>query len=1169
MVDETKPTPQEGPGDIQQDQVLSGDGLSFSKTIPERSSSKSVISNVAIQQLSSPKPQERMTDFCKISFPDPTVLTTVGNILLSRNQSHYLEDPEDQRLSSNSLLRETSPEKFSLKWSEDKGVEQPPCGSSSEKAATKFQEDFTMPATPALSAVTGMNLSRDQHLSGEPIQNLSHNLFTQSLHTISSTKPRGGIADTLQTTFPEANTYTKDKDILLTKDQSQGLEVQQAPKLPSGSLSFETPLKKSSIRSVDVHKRLALPHRSSKDAAIGTHEDASLPDVTVLTHVTGMLSAQDQAQLVVEAKQDQCLPHDIVIADVKGDKAQSIMIGSQVPLSGPGTTTSPPFFAECIAIKPDLEKTPISMCTSSKKLESLPTGPDALIERENTTCQMTEAQIEAGDMDNTKILSKSTILKPYTLERSRELHNERSDNVTKTSLQTQAFRDHKHILHEYPLEGQHDQNLPSNAVLYEFIPERASPTSAEPQQQSSASDKPSAGFTRSPEITLPDSHCNITNILLARDQPQGLEAQQDKKPPSDLFIFQTPREKSGIWPTSVVRGDGLKLPTTLSSMSSENISTLTHEDVTLINLTALTPEPGIPSATEKTHLLTEGEQDVNKQHGGLISDVNIGQVPKLSTPFGKSNKNIISSHEELSSSDARMFTKKRDEFVSRNLNQEQVQTLALSFPTSSKDRQSSLARSADVPGQSKTTTCAVEEAELYEEDVGTIKSSLKQVNLERADLVSESSEFTKMPRLQTQSFGDHKHAGHDYPLNNEQDQQLPSKVPVPVLETSSGTWSESIIVGVDVRQKSTPSGKPSEKYEGSFEGTSPDSIVHSMATGITPSSGQQVLEKLPNDSFLFENRLVQSSVAWTKSVVSDPEIQQLSMPFQKPSESIIHPGPLTQVTDLTTDQGHISFEDENVQMLSNDTIFSDITHDSASVMGSKSVEVQQPLALFEKSSSHKETILPESTISQVQKKSTKFATLHQDTQAKHPYPSVTLYPCTSPDHTEISDTFSKPLQSTHNVQCIVESPTMLRTPPSAEGEESAVEGSSLSLCPLVTQELNNVHIKANEVAKFVCCINPQTLSNAVWYHNDKRLVTTERIKFDQSGNILSLLIYDVRPEDQGTYSCVVKNKDGKTQMTSAQLDIEGGYLTCNPHPNSSLEKYSHHTMPLCIHVQSG
>lgn len=1212
--DELKPTPQEGPVDIQQDLVLPGDSSIFASTIPERSSetSKSIISNVEIQQLSSPseKPQERITGPCKITLPDSTLVTKTGNIVLTRNQSPDLQNLEARKVLSNFLLCETPPEKSSLIWSEEESVEQPTFGRSSKKTDTKVHKEF-MPTTPTPGDITNIQtFSRDQHLSVESKQNLSHvykkqsetlsdsfrkssnsivissheevpssdpttvtktmdiylnqsqillneeqaqqspketaisqerikpqldvkpqyegedttkilnksfmksftqgkgeiciktsvNLFNANKHTpheesqegqqdqelprnilpfksesmseakvrgidikqksLSFRKPSERLTDPLQMTLHDPTVY-KNIDTLLSKDQAHGPVVEQDQKLLSDSMIFESTLKKSSIvREFNIQKPLTLPQRSSKNIAISTHEDVRAPYISAC--FTGILSADDQTQLVVEAKQDHGLPHSFIV-DVRGDKPQSIIVGAhdEVIISGPSTTIIP---SESIATKPGLDKTTI--ITSSKEL-SLPKTPDTLVQRGNTKCQMTEVQTEAQDMDRTKFLSKTSTFKPYSLESQ--------DNVvTKLSLQTQSFSDDKHVLHEYPLESQYDQNLQSQASLFEFTPKRSSLRSVELQQQSVVSEKPNERLVHSAENTLPDTHTNVANILLARDQPQSLEAQQDKSSPSDLFIFQTPLEKSVTLPTKVdelVRGAENKLPLTLSSTSKEMISIEAHEDISLTNPTVLSDVPVISSESEQIHLLIEAEQDANKKHICLISDLTVGQVPELITPLGKSSKSIVSSHEEFYSSDSSMFNKNKEAFLSRNLNQEQTQTLGLSFSTSSIDRVSLIARNADVPVQRESTTSLVEE----NTDVD-IKSSSKQIRPEKEGVILESSEFTKKPSLQTQRFDYHKHTGHDYPQNNEPDQKLASNIPVLKLtnKISSGT-SKSVVVNVDVQKKSSPSGKPSEKNDSSFEVTSANSTVHTMAPGIILSQDHHVLENLPSYSLLSEKTFEQPSAIWSDSV-TDAKIHQSSTSSHHPRESIIDPHNVGLPLELTRNQAHVPLE-HKVQMLSNDAL------------------------------------------------------------SKSAPPSL--------DYPETSDTSSKTLKTTNTVQCTVEFPAMLLTSPNDEGEETSFEESSVSQCECVTQKLNNLNVKTNEVAKFFCCIKPETIFNNVWYHNNKKLATTERIKFEQSGSILSLLIYDIQPEDQGIYSCVVTHKDYKTQTSSAQLNIEGGYLPCN------------------------
>uniref|UniRef100_A0AAR2LH44 Ig-like domain-containing protein n=1 Tax=Pygocentrus nattereri TaxID=42514 RepID=A0AAR2LH44_PYGNA len=75
-------------------------------------------------------------------------------------------------------------------------------------------------------------------------------------------------------------------------------------------------------------------------------------------------------------------------------------------------------------------------------------------------------------------------------------------------------------------------------------------------------------------------------------------------------------------------------------------------------------------------------------------------------------------------------------------------------------------------------------------------------------------------------------------------------------------------------------------------------------------------------------------------------------------------------------------------------------------------------------------------------------------------------------------------------------------------------------------------VSSGEMATFLCYVDPQSLSDFLWYHDGRRLASKKRIKYQQSGNVLSLFIHNVQQEDQGIYSCVIKSKDGRTQRTS-------------------------------------
>lgn len=111
-----------------------------------------------------------------------------------------------------------------------------------------------------------------------------------------------------------------------------------------------------------------------------------------------------------------------------------------------------------------------------------------------------------------------------------------------------------------------------------------------------------------------------------------------------------------------------------------------------------------------------------------------------------------------------------------------------------------------------------------------------------------------------------------------------------------------------------------------------------------------------------------------------------------------------------------------------------------------------------------------------------------------------------------------------------------------DGVEKSVESFVSPTCPAMTQILD---VKPNQVARFVCHTELCSFSDVEWFHNGKRLGNAERIKSEQKGSVLSLFIYNIRPEDQGIYSCAVQNKDGTSWRTSALLSVKGGYSPCD------------------------
>ena len=93
---------------------------------------------------------------------------------------------------------------------------------------------------------------------------------------------------------------------------------------------------------------------------------------------------------------------------------------------------------------------------------------------------------------------------------------------------------------------------------------------------------------------------------------------------------------------------------------------------------------------------------------------------------------------------------------------------------------------------------------------------------------------------------------------------------------------------------------------------------------------------------------------------------------------------------------------------------------------------------------------------------------------------------------------------------------------------------------ILESRLTNLDVKTNDTAQFTCKFDDPDFSKIVWYHNGTELIYTDRVRLAQNGGEVTLTIWNVQPEDQGTYSCLVKNRQGE-RRTSAQLMVEGGY----------------------------
>lgn len=126
-------------------------------------------------------------------------------------------------------------------------------------------------------------------------------------------------------------------------------------------------------------------------------------------------------------------------------------------------------------------------------------------------------------------------------------------------------------------------------------------------------------------------------------------------------------------------------------------------------------------------------------------------------------------------------------------------------------------------------------------------------------------------------------------------------------------------------------------------------------------------------------------------------------------------------------------------------------------------------------------------------------------------------------------------------------------------EDKSSQGSASQLCTPpdklstnLKSEIANLSVKANDMAQFTCKFDDSDLTEILWYHNGTKLINTDRVRLTQNDGEVTLTIWNVQPEDQGTYNCMVKNRQGEGR-TSAQLTVEGGYsFKENSHYISSL-----------------
>ena len=81
--------------------------------------------------------------------------------------------------------------------------------------------------------------------------------------------------------------------------------------------------------------------------------------------------------------------------------------------------------------------------------------------------------------------------------------------------------------------------------------------------------------------------------------------------------------------------------------------------------------------------------------------------------------------------------------------------------------------------------------------------------------------------------------------------------------------------------------------------------------------------------------------------------------------------------------------------------------------------------------------------------------------------------------------------------------------------------------PKFTQPLQETQATVGGTVKLECRLNATSNPNIEWTKNGRPVSETRRVRTEFDGELSSLVISDLRPEDSGEYLCTAKNKTGK------------------------------------------
>ena len=98
--------------------------------------------------------------------------------------------------------------------------------------------------------------------------------------------------------------------------------------------------------------------------------------------------------------------------------------------------------------------------------------------------------------------------------------------------------------------------------------------------------------------------------------------------------------------------------------------------------------------------------------------------------------------------------------------------------------------------------------------------------------------------------------------------------------------------------------------------------------------------------------------------------------------------------------------------------------------------------------------------------------------------------------------------------------------------------------PFFEKKLQDIELNIGKPAKFEAIVTGLPQPEIIWKKDDNTLVSTDRVKTDQKGNVKTLTVKQTATEDVGVYSLYATNEVGE-ESCATNLNVRGN---CSVHP---------------------